>query len=639
MAKAYTFQNWSDKDANRLLDQMASIRDKNRVLLQGFNDDYYKNSRKFEPLTDYLSKPIKNLKKIAEAQPGYTNLLNQLIDIVDDNSLSQLEILTLSAEFLGTLVDDFPFLMEDLQNINRGIQNLQQVGAVGEQGSLPESSFEPSVETGSTQGTEREELAGEILMNALRIINDPTLSNDVRDANLDTLVLATPRFKDVLTPNENRMITNELELRYNILSYYQRDYNAVGTAQEIERNEDLVELFNNSLTKANAGSIESLVKDEFKRLQQAPPSLPPTETSTETSSEPSIETGSTASSAVEAQPEPEPEPATTPASDRLMTNTKQRILRIINNFELPRPEMEEQILVQFNKAAKQYPNHPELINMQTQWQNEMDLATTLIEVIATAYQAIVALAEKAGEPKPNVKDIYSERGLEKYQTQERLGEAASLRPEIAQLYTNSLSRSLGIGLDDVLTNIFQTGRSRIRAVSGNGIIPARLHKKALKKLELEDKRRKKLAPKKAAAKRKAAAKKQKAIDKTQPVVDAIKQLEKEIKELREGKKEPKGTGAYSNANAFSFTQDKKTLAQARKQVKSGATGKSGRGIAKIPDVNKLKKEMEILMASHKAGNKGGRLTAEASKKYNTLLASGKLSKEEEKRMRNFMKRA
>jgi hypothetical protein len=382
-----------------------------------------------------------------------------------------------------------------------------------------------------------------------------------------------------------------------------------------------------------------MVQDEFKRLQQAPPSLPSTETSSEPSIETgsTVETGSTASTAVEAQPEPE-EPITTPASDRLMTNTKQRILRIINNFELPRVEMEEQILEQFNKAARQYPNHPELISMQTQWQNEMDLATTLIQVIATTYQTIVALAQKAGEPKPNVRDILTEKGQEKYQTQERLGEILGLRPELNQLYANSLSRSLGIGLDDVLNNIFQTGRGRIRAVSGTGIIPARLHKKALKKLELEDKRKKKLAPKKAAAKRKAAAKKQKAVEKTQPVVDAIKQLEKEIKQLREGKKEPTGKGAYSNANAFSFTQDKKTLAQARKQVKSGATSKSGRGIAKIPDVNKLKKEMEILMASHKAGNKGGRLTAQASKKFNELLSSGKLSKEEEKRMRNFLKR-
>lgn len=638
MSRAYTFQNWSDKDANRLLEQMASIRDKNRVLLQGFNDDYYKNTLKFEPITDYLSRPIKNLKAIAEAQPGYTNLLNQLIDIVDDNSLSQLEILTLSAEFLGTLVEDFPFLMEDLQNINRGIQNLQQVGAVGEQGSLPEGSI-----ISSYQDDPRAELAGEILMNALLIINNPNLNNDVRDERLDALILDTPRFKDVLTPDENRMITNELELRQIILGFYQAGLPPTETAQEIEKREDLVELFNNSLTKENAGTIDSLVKDEFKRLQQAPPSLPPSETSSETSSEPSIETGSTvetgstASTAVEAQPEPEePEPATTPASDRLMANTKQRILRIINNFELPRPDMEEQILAQFYKAARQYPNHPELINMQPQWQHEMDLATTLIQVIATTYQTIVALAEKAGEPKPNIRDVFTEKGQEKYQTEQRLGEVASSRPELKQLYANSLSRSLGIGLKDVVNNIYKTGRSRIRAVAGTGIIPARLHKKALKKLELEDKRKKKLAPKKAAAKRKAAAKKQKAVEKTQPVVDAIKQLEKEIKELREGKK---GTGAYSNANAFSFTQDKKTLAQARKQVKSGATGKSGRGIAKIPDVNKLKKEMEILIASHKAGNKGGRLTAEASKKYNTLLASGKLSKEEEKRMRNFMTRA
>jgi len=49
--------------------------------------------------------------------------------------------------------------------------------------------------------------------------------------------------------------------------------------------------------------------------------------------------------------------------------------------------------------------------------------------------------------------------------------------------------------------------------------------------------------------------------------------------------------------------------------------------------------MEILMASHKAGNKGGRLTAQASKKFNELLASGYLSKEEERRMKNFLKRA
>jgi hypothetical protein len=226
----------------------------------------------------------------------------------------------------------------------------------------------------------------------------------------------------------------------------------------------------------------------------------------------------------------------------------------------------------------------------------MDLAATLIEVIATTYNMIVALAEKAGEPKPNVKDVFSERGQEKYETEKRLGEVASLRPELNQLYSNSLSRSLGIGLEDVVFNIYKTGRSRIRAVAGTGIIPARLHKKALKKLELEDKRRKKLAPKKAAAKRKAAAKKQKAIDKTKPVVDAIKQLEKEIKELQLRKMTMKGSaegkGAYSNANAFSFTQDKKTLAQARKQVKSGATGKSGRGIAKIPDVNQVKAEEE-----------------------------------------------
>jgi hypothetical protein len=685
------------------------------VLLQGFNDDYYKNTLKFEPITDYLRKPIKNLKALAEAQPVYAYLLNQLLNIVDDNSLSQLELLTRAGDYLGTLVDDFPFLMEDLKNINRGIQNLQQVGAVGEQGSLPESSLEPSIETGSTVSTEqqpeqqlvvRDDLKAELVM-AFNSFDDV---NILRNREL-VAIKNKPEYKALaLDPLINMKIGNEKMVRDYVLKRYIDEYEGGFTGEvetdenditriigEIGQDNTLMDAFNNSLSSDFNRSLQSVVVDEYNRITdtlQRDPEMTPRKMIEPAEEEEYPFKPKPFDINPEETPEIDPTKPAGTRADREIQKSASKMLNIIHTSRRPE-RLYDEILAEYNKISAKYPIDEKMIPYQEAFRADLEIAGIIDSAIDTVIRVLTLFDERLKEANPQhkIRTPKQQMNQEGFEGSVVLTLESKVN-ELQDEYAKSISREVGLSPNNIFKRIFKRYKSRLLTEGfeeymegvredfptvppkpediaqapektldeamgfaspvspepsvgtietgpsgvpvGTGIIPARLHKKALKKLELEDKRKKKLAPKKKAAAKRKAAKKQKAIDKTQPVVDAIKQLEKEIKDLREGKK---GTGAYSNANAFSFTQDKKTLAQARKQVKSGATGRSGRGIAKIPDGNKLKKEMEILMASHKAGNKGGRLTAQASKKFNELLASGYLSKEEERRMKNFLKRA
>lgn len=98
---APSFKNWSNQDAQRLFKQWDSIRDKNRAQLQGFNDDYYQNTLRYQPLLDALKPVNRRLTKIKD-----------LSKTIAENTMSNLQRLD-----KGKKLDALAEIIKQVQNL------------------------------------------------------------------------------------------------------------------------------------------------------------------------------------------------------------------------------------------------------------------------------------------------------------------------------------------------------------------------------------------------------------------------------------------------------------------------------------------------------------------------------------------